>query len=587
MSASTSNKDVTTDQQQLDEAENYHLGPRKSSSIKKRETFDSAYLRRPNIVDRSSSTTNENNDTNNRLTLQPDAARLRRRHSDVPEGKREEKRLVVVDSTYINVSTVGDGYAKINKTQQRNSFKNRENESRENRISDSERLLGDSNQSQLTKRNSLKNNRETENRDSRASEPEWTAVALTTKYRADDESLRPFDSSIDATLPSNISDSYSKDCSTSDNRLSSPKVFNEPCSKESDNYTSVKDDVQKADSYNTSSFCREQQFYPTLPQREHLFSDSHVSSSRERLQESHTLKERRTSDSCNNASLKDTVVVTTGSRRHHLDSVGTTNSSSLGASNLSLLTSSNSSLPSNFSAEDELHLTDDALSNLSLSTEQLPTKSNENYLSSVVATPNVTDGHAHSTHSGKRKKHKSKDKQHKEHKEKKKHKHKKHHKHSNSKDNSEDPLESLAKNTKSFESPAPTKKSQLSGTPAGMGHSSDDSKSIDSFDSLEEFQQPSSTAAPSQPVRTVPRNQYYSSSDSNRTTPEKSLDSELTTTPRTQSPQCLEGDAKLVSKPYFFVLIYYIKEYCQIFPFSRSFISNLTLFRIFHYHGNN
>lgn len=243
MSASTSNKDATTDQQQLDEAENYHLGPRKSSSIKKRETFDSAYLRRPNIVDRSSSTTNENNDTNNRLTLQPDAARLRRRHSDVPEGKREEKRLVVVDSTYINVSTVGDGYAKINKTQQRNSFKNRENESRENRISDLERLLGDSNQSQLTKRNSLKNNRETENRDSRASEPEWTAVALTTKYRADDESLRPFDSSIDATLPSNISDSYSKDCSTSDNRLSSPKVFNEPGSKESDNYTSVKDDV--------------------------------------------------------------------------------------------------------------------------------------------------------------------------------------------------------------------------------------------------------------------------------------------------------------------------------------------------------
>ena len=50
----------------------------------------------------------------------------------------------------------------------------------------------------------------------------------------------------------------------------------------------------------------------------------------------------------------------------------------------------------------------------------------------------------------------------------------------------------------------------------------------------------------SQPARAVPKSQYYSSSDSNRTTPEKSLDSELTT--RTQSPQCLEGDAKLVSK---------------------------------------
>ena len=524
----TTNNDFTGDQQQqqLDEAESYHLGPRKSSSIKKRETFDSAYLRRPNVVDRSSSASNEeNHDTNNRLTIQNDTIKLRRRHSDVPEGKREEKRLVVVDSTYINVSTVGDGYAKISKTQQRNSLKNREN-----RNSDSERLLsGDSlSPSQLVKRNSLKNNQETENW---TSEPEFTAVSITTKYRADDESLRPFDSSIDATLPSNISDTYTKDRSMPDTRLCSNGK--EPLS---DNYASINNEAFSPSDTRSNTSCNELYYRPPQPQREHLFSDSHVSSSRERLQESQTLKERRTSDSCNTVS-KDTVVVTAGSRRRHLDSVGTTTttSSSLNASNLSLLTSSNSSLPSNFSAEDELHLMDDALCNLSLSTEQLPMKSNEN-LTPVVASPTMTDGHAHSSHSGKLKKHKLKDK---EHKEKKKHKHKKHHKRNNSKDTVEDPLESLAQNIKSFESPTPAKKNQRS------GHSSDDSKSIDSFDSLEDFQQPSS-AASSQPARAVPKGQYYSSSDSNRTTPEKSLDSELTT--RTQSPQCLEGDAKLVSK---------------------------------------
>ena len=518
-SMSTATNYVDEQQQQRDEAENHHLGPRKSSSIKKRETFDSAYLR-PTVVDRSSN--NENNtDTNNRLSLQD--TKLRRRHSDVPEGKREEKRLVVVDSTYINVSSVGDGYAKMKTPQQstqRNSFKNEESENRQNQNSDSEWVV--ESQSQSNKRNSLKN-RETKNLKNDNSESEWTAVAITSKYRTDDESLKPFDSSIDATLPSNISDSYTKE---------RPSKLYYDSSKEGlpENYSS-RNNIGREDGL-MDTYASVEQFYP---QREQVLSDSYAYY-KERLQDGHTSKEVHISDSYDDSSASKEL--TAGSRRRHLDSVETTTtSSSLNASNLSLLTSSNSSLPSNFSAEDELHFSGDAMSNLSLSTEHLP-KSTEN-LSTTTATH--TDGHAHSSHSGSRAKNKktNKNEKDKQHKEKKKHKHKKHHKHH--KDEVEDPLESLARNTKSFESPTTGVKVQPS--VQTMGRWSDDSKSIDSFDSLEDFQQPSASH------RAAPKNQYYSSSDSNRTTPDKSLDSDLPTTSRTQSPQCLEGDAKLVRKP--------------------------------------
>ncbi|XP_066926427.1 rho GTPase-activating protein 7-like isoform X2 [Clytia hemisphaerica] len=193
-------------------------------------------------------------------------------------------------------------------------------------------------------------------------------------------------------------------------------------------------------------------------------------------------------------------------------------------SNLSLR-SSNSSIPSSLSEE---HLPSIHTDDLSPSTENSPT---------------VTDGSALSNKREKKHKHK------RHHKEKKKHKHRKHHR--NEKD---DPvLDILAQETTSFETTTTTTMStptslKMTVSPTLTTHSSDDNKSIDSMESLgsqENFNDSKYL------YNTKPKTVNYSSSDSNRTTPEKSLDSHLgsmsdfSTTPRTQSPQYLEGDAKL------------------------------------------
>ena len=568
--------DVTTtetndeaEQRRREQVENHHLGPRKSSSIKKRETFDSAFIRRHVTTSTSATTTtmsgqheNENGDEKNRLSI--DTSRLRRRHSDVPEGKREEKRLVVVDSTYINVSSVGDGYTKMNNPLIQQQMSIRRNSSLKDQRENSENR-----ETRYPERTENREIRYPENREKRASSTgsEWTAVAITTRYKTDQESLKPFDSSsIDVTLSSQISDTY---YDTSNERLNpdSPREVlnysnNSNISREvkSDNYACNNDNesyqsnsAPHRDNYREhlppDSFASEQQERFIPPSKEPFKSENYTSSALATNKE----HRRHTSDSYtpeNHPSHQSEArgIGSTGTRRRHLDSMETTTSSSLHASNLSLLTSSNSSLPSNFSTEEPFPC-DEPMSRLSLSTEHLPTQApqipNPDGLSVSSNTTTSIDGHAHSSlHPEGEKVKAKKQKKEKHHKDKKKHKHKK-----NSKQPKEtnEHLEALARKTKSFDSLAPASRS--GGPP--IGHSSDDSKSIDSFDSLEDFNQPQQHPTGStRPAPSSKTARYYSSSDSNRTTPEKSLDSELTrnTAPnRTQSPQCLDGDAKLVS----------------------------------------
>jgi len=162
----------------------------------------------------------------------------------------------------------------------------------------------------------------------------------------------------------------------------------------------------------------------------------------------------------------------------------------------------------------------------------------------------------------------SKDKdrhRHHHHKDKnKKHKHRKHHKHQDAvEDDGDELLDALAKDITSFDEPMSVKITDKNPTSplnsdvptsnkpvTSAFHSSDDSKSIDSIESVEETSHPTSD---NKNIYTRPKTFSYSSSDSSRTTPEKSLDFTLgstsdlsASTSRTQSPQCLEGDAKLV-----------------------------------------
>jgi len=382
--------------------------PRRPNSLKKRETFDSSSLRRPSEVGNTAI-------TKNRLSFQEyDKANTRRRYSDAPPSAgTQEKRLVVVDSTYINISSVGDNLTTVKPVTLPTKV--------------------------------VKNGPSGSSSRERSSESE-SSGSITFFYTTDHNSLKPYDSSLDASLPQNLSEMSLRPSSNKNN--------------ENDLLT------------------------PNSPEK-------------------------------------------------YMSSLKT-------ASSLSLASSASEEFCAN--------------------------ETDGNYLtsSSRHKTRDRKKGKTKERHSHGESKDKDRHRHH-HHKDKnKKHKHRKHHKHQDAvEDDGDELLDALAKDITSFDEPMSVKITDKNPTSplnsdvptsnkpvTSAFHSSDDSKSIDSIESVEETSHPTSD---NKNIYTRPKTFSYSSSDSSRTTPEKSLDFTLgstsdlsASTSRTQSPQCLEGDAKLV-----------------------------------------
>ena len=158
--------------------------PRRPNSLKKRETFDSSSLRRPSEVSNTAL-------TKNRSFQECDKSNTRRRLSESPGN--QEKRLVVVDSTYINISSVGDNLTTVKPVAQ--------------------------------PKKAVKNGPSGGGSRERSSESE-SSGSITFFYTTDHNSLKPYDSSLDASLPQDLSAMNLRSCNNNcdDSALLTPSA---------------------------------------------------------------------------------------------------------------------------------------------------------------------------------------------------------------------------------------------------------------------------------------------------------------------------------------------------------------------------